>query len=259
MSRFHEKQAAKLERFKQYAENAQERAGLRFETAHRMAACIPMGQPILVGHHSERADRRFRARIDDNVRKGFKEEGKAKHWERRVESIQSSRAIFSDDPDAMDKLGAKVERLEAWRDEIKRISAEYRKHGDLSQIEMSDLVRQKCLENMRIWGGGPFPAYVLSNLGAKIRTAKQRSEAISRAESFEPFEVNGVRVALNDGQIQVVFPYKPDEATRSKLKRSPIALKWSGYSKAWVRKYTGQGLYFTQALKAALDESRAES
>jgi cob(I)alamin adenosyltransferase len=41
-----------------------------------------------------------------------------------------------------------------------------------------------------------------------------------------------------DGQIQVTFPRNPSESTRDKIKGPGIALKWSNYSKKWVRKHT---------------------
>lgn len=259
MNKFQEKQAAKVERYRQYAENARLRGRSMLARSDEMGACIPMGQPILVGHHSERADRRFRERMNNLVRSGFKELDKASHFEKRAESVESSRAIFSDDPEAMDKLDSKVERLEAYREEIKRINTEFRANGGkLELITMNEAMRAKCLQNMQIWGGGPFPAYVLTNLGARIRTAKKRTDALSRAEDFQGFEVNEIRVELTEGQIQVHFPYKPNENTRKKLKTHPISLKWSSYSRAWVRKYTGQGAFYSDLLKAALSESEAE-
>jgi hypothetical protein len=37
--------------------------------AHDMASIIPLGQPIIVGHYSEKGDRAYRARINSKYRK----------------------------------------------------------------------------------------------------------------------------------------------------------------------------------------------
>lgn len=47
-----------------WAEAKERKATQLSQEAERMAGAIPFGQPILVGHHSERGDRSFRSRID---------------------------------------------------------------------------------------------------------------------------------------------------------------------------------------------------
>jgi len=47
----------KLERRREWAEKAKTRADALSEQSHKMMSVIPMGQPILVGHHSEKRDR----------------------------------------------------------------------------------------------------------------------------------------------------------------------------------------------------------
>lgn len=50
-----------------------------------IAKHIPMGQPILVGHHSERRARKDAERIENGMRKTIKMWETAKYWERRAE------------------------------------------------------------------------------------------------------------------------------------------------------------------------------
>lgn len=52
------------------AARAQVEADLRFGQVDQTMAMIPMGQPILIGHHSEGRHRRDLARMDTNMRKG---------------------------------------------------------------------------------------------------------------------------------------------------------------------------------------------
>lgn len=45
---------------------------------------IPMGQPILVGHHSEGYHRRHIGRMNSNMEKGLEELKKAEYYERKI-------------------------------------------------------------------------------------------------------------------------------------------------------------------------------
>jgi hypothetical protein len=67
-----------------------------------------MGQPILVGHHSEQRDRRFRRRLWDLMGKSVAANDKAKYYEEKAEAIESNQSISSDDPDA--KLARRLRR-----------------------------------------------------------------------------------------------------------------------------------------------------
>lgn len=82
--------AARAERFEARAEATQERADSLYSSAHAMADCIPLGQPILVGHYSEGRDRRFRERIHQTFGRAFEEGDKAKYYERRAECARRS-------------------------------------------------------------------------------------------------------------------------------------------------------------------------
>jgi Domain of unknown function (DUF3560) len=86
--------------------------------ASGMADAIPFGQPILVGHHSEGRDRRFRARIGDTMRKGIEARRKADELERRAASVGTG-GISSDDPAAVVKLRAELAKLEALQERMK--------------------------------------------------------------------------------------------------------------------------------------------
>lgn len=253
MNNFEAKRQARLERFKELAEKHKQQAGQRFENASKMAACIPMGQPILVGHHSEKSDRAFRDRIDGNMRKGIDHENKAAHFENRAAAIENNSSILSDDPEAKQKLQEKIEKIERTSAEMKRINAHYKAHGTFPDDGDPALVKLGQ-ENIAVWRGGrPFPQYSFTNLRGQVKNARQRLANLNRVNSFEPFEINGIKVDVVEAQIQVSFSYKPNEETRTKLKS--LAMKWSSYSKKWVRKYTGQGSWFFDELKKVLENS----
>jgi len=61
------------ERARELEQKHQVESDRRHKTAHGIMDAIPLGQPILVGHHSEKRHRRDLKRIDTNIRKGIEE------------------------------------------------------------------------------------------------------------------------------------------------------------------------------------------
>jgi len=53
------------------AERAESESQAAYTASDKMSSVIPFGQPILVGHYSEAADRRYRERIHAKMRKGW--------------------------------------------------------------------------------------------------------------------------------------------------------------------------------------------
>lgn len=80
----------KAERYETYAANAEARAESRSRAAESISSFIPFGQPILVGHHSERRYRRDIERIRNNVEKSIEESEKAKYLKGRAFDLSLS-------------------------------------------------------------------------------------------------------------------------------------------------------------------------
>lgn len=78
----------KVDRYRQYAENARKRSRSAFEASHSAVAGIPFGQPILVGHHSEGRHRAALKRQDSRMRKSIEEDDRAKYWESRARHVE---------------------------------------------------------------------------------------------------------------------------------------------------------------------------
>jgi hypothetical protein len=64
MNKFEIQRSQKVERFLELAEKYENIATGRHMVARQTLEMIPMGQPILVGHHSEKRHRRNLARVD---------------------------------------------------------------------------------------------------------------------------------------------------------------------------------------------------
>lgn len=85
-----EKAEERVERAEGRAQNAEQRSDQLFDKAKEMASVIPFGQPILVGHHSEKRDRNYRDRIHNTFGKAFKEQEKADYYSRKAETARDT-------------------------------------------------------------------------------------------------------------------------------------------------------------------------
>ena len=65
-----------------------------------MLSAIPPGQPMLPNHYSYKSDKRYRDRIDSEVRQSISADEKADYYENKAHAAANNRAISSDDPDA---------------------------------------------------------------------------------------------------------------------------------------------------------------
>lgn len=237
-----EKQAARIERFNNLAAKASNESTRAFETAHKMAEVIPFGQPILVGHHSERGDRAYRGKIASNMDKGVQLNRKAQYYEGRAEAAENNTAIFLEDEDSVELLTAKVEKLATFQENMKAINKiiASKKTNQLQKVEaiqelgISEATALKIFEP-NCWGRIGFESYQLTNNNAKLKTAKERLAKAIRLKSTESSEVeiNGVKMVSNttDNRLQLFFDGKPDEETRSKLKHN--GFRWTPSVGCW--------------------------
>jgi hypothetical protein len=76
--------AERAERYEGLAEKTHDKASQLYSDAEKMASIIPLGQPILIGHHSERSDRNYRDRIHNKYGKAFETFDKAKEYEEKA-------------------------------------------------------------------------------------------------------------------------------------------------------------------------------
>ena len=74
----------RAERFEDYSEKREQDADRAHAAVERITDGIPMGQPILVGHHSERHARKDAERIENGMRKAVKMWETSKYWKSRA-------------------------------------------------------------------------------------------------------------------------------------------------------------------------------
>jgi len=81
-----ERAAERAERFEGYSASRAKDADAAYNSVKRISDCIPFGQPILVGHHSEGRHRADIKRIENGMRNAVKNWDTADYWERRAKA-----------------------------------------------------------------------------------------------------------------------------------------------------------------------------
>jgi hypothetical protein len=97
------------ERLDDLADRLDGQAEARLRAAREEADLIPMGQPILVGHHSERRHRRALDRIDRNMRQGIALDREANRTATAADASRARQALRESGPATM----RRIEELEA--------------------------------------------------------------------------------------------------------------------------------------------------
>ena len=252
MNDFESERAAKAARFRQLAEKHENIATGRHFAARERLEMIPLGQPILVGHHSEKRHRKDLTRIDEHFAKAKEHHDKAEYFRRRAAAAESNVVIFSDDPDATEKLVDKIERLKKRQGVMKRANQLIRKadREGLADLGFSEETITK-LFSQDYAGRVGFPNYALTNNSANIRRLEKRLAAIQNTQNDETTEerfTNGVCLVDNveANRLQIFFPEIPSEEIRRELKRN--GFHWSPTVGAWQRHRSNHAMYLAKLI-----------
>jgi hypothetical protein len=110
------RRANRAQRLELAAQKAEALADATYNRWQVRAAAIPLGQPILIGHHSEKRDRNYRERNDAMLRRSFELRKRAQELRWNAAGM-SAAGISSDDPDAIkllkEELAETVKKHEA--------------------------------------------------------------------------------------------------------------------------------------------------
>lgn len=175
---YRERRERRADRLREWADKRVQRASatLAADDAQPFAHDIAfLTQP---GHIPERA--RMIARSD----RAHESLAKAQSMARRADSIDAAaaHAIYSDDPDAIERLRERIADLEAERARIVAYNKAVRAAGQstadalalLDPKQRADLASTAKYAPYQLGRCGAFPAYALSNLGGNISRQRQR-------------------------------------------------------------------------------------
>ena len=132
-----ERQEARADRYRELAEKANKQSNEASQLSRSMVEHIPLGQPILVGHHSERAHRSLLDRSWNTLGKSVKLSEKAEYFEQKAAAAENNDAIYLGDDDAVERLEAKLADLEKKQEMMKETNKIIRSKK-LSEIEKHD-------------------------------------------------------------------------------------------------------------------------
>lgn len=227
--------------------------------ASKMAEAIPMGQPILIGHHSEHSDRSYRARIDNKMRRGVRLMAESVALFDQAERIERSDVIFSDDPAAEEKLAERITQLMERQavmvqanEIIRRATSEPALIDALGalgfDLDMIDRVLHPVM------GRPGFQAFQLSNNSANIRRLKERLAQLERVAArgkLPDVVVGGVVIAddLDLDRITVRFPSRPPKEISQAMKQA--GFRWSPTNACYMAYRTHAQIYMNRAAKVA--------
>lgn len=181
-----------------------------------------------------------------------------KHIQGLLDKIRSvgTGGISSDDPQAVEKLEAKLATLEKHQEMMKAANAAIRMKdpakGDAKLAELGytpeDIAKLRAPD---FCGRIGYPAYALQNNNANIRRIRGRiAELKKRTESTpEGWEFDGGRVVVNtaENRLQIIFDGKPNADVRTELKGE--GFRWAPSQGAWQRQLTDNAMRAARRLK----------
>ncbi len=266
MNSYEAKQEARRQRYLDRAEQARQEFEHTHERAHKMAEAIPFGQPILVGHHSEKRDRNYRGRIHDTFGRAFAALDKAEHYEGKAASVGHG-GISSDDPDALQKLRARLEKMERSQALMKVANQAIRRHktdeariAALVALGFTEAQAQELVKPDYIGRVGYAP-FTLSNHSANMCRVKEciagLEHAATRQHKEEQAEGYTYREDPEENRVMFIFDGKPAENVRQLLKSH--GFKWSPTRGAWIRQLTANAMYTAREVKRRLAAMNAEA
>lgn len=164
--------------------------------------------------------------------------------------------ISSDDPQAVEKLEAKLAALEKHQELMKAANSAIRMKdptkGDAKLAELGytpeDIAK---LREPDFCGRIGYPAYLLQNNNANIRRIRGRIEELKKRSENTPegWEFDGGRVVMNttENRLQIIFDGKPDADVRTELKGE--GFQWAPSQGAWQRQLTDNAMRAARRLK----------
>nr|DAL53424.1 MAG TPA_asm: protein of unknown function (DUF3560) [Caudoviricetes sp.] len=257
---YFERKEARIERLREKSEKMKAESVEAFSNARKIQNSIPLGQPILIGHYSEKRSKKDRDKIDASIKKSVEKQEQAEYYDEKIKAAEKNTKISSDNPQAIELLEDKISKLKARQQRYKDMNKYYRKYKTMLGFE--DLSDEKAAEiNKRIdedysFNKKPAPSYILSNLNAMIKSAEKRLEQLKELDEmeYEEIEFDNCTVISNDetNRVEMHFGYKPDENVRTMLKRK--GFKWSRNNGCWQRLRNKNSLNIAISLAKEIDE-----
>jgi hypothetical protein len=154
-----ERAEERAERFSEYQQNRSQDAEQARAAVAAIADNIPFGQPILIGHHSEKQARRDAERIQNGMRRAVRMWETSQYWLERAQAA-TCHARYKERPEVRTR---RIRKIEADRHRAERTLRDAEKSlGLWSKIEDSStaLAEAKAIANLdHVSGSFPLATY----------------------------------------------------------------------------------------------------
>jgi len=208
---YEERRQARIDRLNAAAETAAAKSIAESRRASELVEGIPFGQPNIIGRPALPALRARSARCMD---RSVEQQELSEEYKVRAEAAVGNRTISADDPDAIEKLKAKVSALEAERERIKAHNKEAKKNGTETA-----------------------PWYALPYIARDIKAATERIAKLERIDAMpaELIEFDGGEIESDPVTNRVIIRYdeRQDAAVTDMLKSN--GFKWAPSAGGWQR------------------------
>ncbi len=261
MNAYEQKQEARRERILARADRLRAQGEARHKSGWDRLKAIPFGQPILIGHHSEKGDRSYRRKACSAIEKGYDMIKAAGEAEARAAAIGTG-GVSSDDPDGIEKLTEQLNERKAKQEKMASANKLVRKKDreGLAAMGYPASLVEKWI-TVPIWGTKfcGYDTYELSNNSANIRRIEDRIKTLaanaSRETKVEEFGEIKLIENAEANRVQLIFPGKPSLEVRTKLKKS--GFRWSPSEGAWQRQLNNSAVYWAKELVKEITKETA--
>lgn len=233
----------RADRFGDRAGRAVASADARRATADQISKRFEFGQPILLGHHSQRRAERDAERIDTNMRKSFEERDRAGYWANRATASENY-ATHRKDPHRtlrrLERLRADLRKQERhYKEAVEKGYGSADRHARLirdykEEIEHWEGIVQKAKdEGVKIWGPDDFAPgdfvlysrswYQVARVNPKtLSIAWNLRLAPKKVMTLEDATFDGGRVGTHTSDYTRVQGRCPEEAMRAFLAEGTV-------------------------------------
>lgn len=161
----------------------------------------------------------------------------------------SNNPIRSDDPQAIEKLTAKLKACQEMQEYMKEANKYYRRNGTMKGFpDLDDEKAEKIdakIKNSYSWERQPFPQYHLQGNNQEIHRLKKRIEELTcnKEVGFVGWEFEGGTAEPNTeiNRLQLFFDEKPSAEQRTELKMN--GFRWAPSEQAWQRQLNESAIY----------------
>lgn len=275
MNSYEQKQERKRLRLEAAAERTANEANAHYDRSQRYTEGIPLGQPILVGHHSERRHRNALTKSDNAMRRASELAAHADELRERAAAVGHG-GISSDDPDAIAKLSAQLHSCQEWQalmvaaNKLVRF-AEKRAETIAVRVELvQDKLAALGLSEANMAqlftadyaGRTGFPAYALQN-NANMKRIATRIAALQaqskQLEAFAPLTGDGWKLYIDAeaNRVCLEFDQRLSRERYQAIRSWPYSFRWSPTNGRFQRTFSTAALAYAKKFVDYADDSSA--